>query len=165
MASRASRSARRDEATRRSPTGDALSALAVQVLRLSGILLDAGDRLARPTGQTSARWRVLAAIEEDPATVATIARALGQARQSVQRIADLLADGGLAVYRDNPDDRRAMLLALTPRGRSTLRTIQAAQRGWADALGAEIGERELRTASATLARVTDALVRRRGEAG
>ena len=134
----------------------------MQVLRLSGVLIDAGDRLASPVGQTSARWRVLAAIEDEPATVATIARALGQARQSVQRVADILAESGLAVYRDNPDDRRARLLALTARGRSTLLTIQAAQRGWADALGAEVGERDLRTAAATLGRLTDSLTRRLG---
>ena len=164
MASQASRSTRQGgAAARRSPAGDALSVLAVQVLRLSGILIDAGDRLAGPMGQTSARWRVLAAVEQEPATVATIARALGQARQSVQRVADLLAESGLAVYRDNPDDRRAMLLDLTARGRSTLRAIQAAQRGWADALGAEIGERDLRAASATLARVADTLARRRDD--
>jgi DNA-binding MarR family transcriptional regulator len=164
MARRASRSTVLGGAeARRSPAGDALSVLAVQVLRLSGILVDAGDRIAGPVGQTSARWRVLAAVEEEPATVATIARALGQARQSVQRVADLLAESGHAVYRDNPDDRRAMLLDLTPRGRATLRAIQAAQRGWADALGAEIGERDLRAASSILARVTDAVARRRDE--
>jgi DNA-binding MarR family transcriptional regulator len=134
-----------------------VSLLAVQVLRLAGMLIDAGDALAAPSGQTSARWRVLAVVEEEPATVATIARALGQARQSVQRIADLLSADGLAAYDDNPDDRRAMLLRLTTRGRATLRTIQSAQRVWADALGVSIGERELRAASVTLARVTDAL--------
>jgi DNA-binding MarR family transcriptional regulator len=134
-----------------------VSLLAVQALRLAGMLIDAGDALAAPSGQTSARWRVLAAVEEEPATVATIARALGQARQSVQRIADLLSADGLAAYDDNPDDRRAMLLRLTTRGRATLRTIQSAQRVWADALGVSIGERELRAASVTLARVTDAL--------
>ena len=163
MATRASRSTARNDAPKRSAAGDAVSALAVEVLRLAGLMLDAGDRLARPMGQTSARWRVLAAIEDDPATVAAIARALGQARQSVQRVADLLADAGLARYRDNPDDRRAMRLELTSRGRSTLRTIQAAQRGWADALGAELGERELRATSATLARVSAALARRAGD--
>jgi DNA-binding MarR family transcriptional regulator len=136
-----------------------VSLLAVQVLRLAGVLIDAGDTLAKPAGQTSARWRVLAAVEDDPATVATIARALGQARQSVQRIADLLAADGLAEFHDNPEDRRAMLLRLTPRGRAMLRKIQAAQRVWADAIGAALGERDLRAASATLARLTDAIVR------
>jgi len=145
---------------RRTPAGDAVSLLAVQVLKLAGMLIDAGDALAAPSGQTSARWRVLAAIEEEPATVATIARALGQARQSVQRVADLLAADGLTEYDDNPDDRRAMLVRLTARGRSALRAIQAAQRGWADEIGAAVGARELRAASVTLARVTDVLASR-----
>lgn len=158
-ARRSTRSTR--SATTRTPAGDAVSAVAVQVLRLAGLLLEAGDALAAPTGQTSARWRVLAAVEEAPATVATIARALGQARQSVQRVADLLAAEGLAAYEENPDDRRAMLVRLTSRGRSTLRAIQEAQRGWADRLGATIGARELDTASATLARVADALTAER----
>ena len=142
---------------RRTPAGDAVSLLAVQVLKLAGMLIEAGDALAAPSGQTSARWRVLATIEDEPATVATIARALGQARQSVQRVADLLAADGLTVYDENPDDRRAMLLRVTARGRSTLRAIQAAQRGWADELGGAVGERRLRAASLTLAKMADAL--------
>src|SRR5215212_4988185 len=106
--------AKRAASTRRVPTrtpaGDALSALAVQVLRLAGVLLDVGDALAKPMGQTAARWRVLAALEHGTSTVAALARALGQARQSVQRVADLLASEGFAEYVDNPDDRRALLL-------------------------------------------------------
>jgi DNA-binding MarR family transcriptional regulator len=159
--STARRRTRNEGDTRRAPTrtpaGDAVSVVAVQVLRLAGLLLEAGDALAAPTGQTSARWRVLAAVEDAPSTVATIARALGQARQSVQRVADLLAADGLAAYDDNPDDRRAMRLRLTARGRATLRAIQDAQRGWADGLGAALGARELEGASDTLARLTDAL--------
>jgi DNA-binding MarR family transcriptional regulator len=149
--------------TQRTPAGDAFSMLAITVLRLAGHLTAAGDALARPAGQTSARWQVLATIEEAPMTVAAIARSLGLARQSVQRVADLLDGDGLATYVDNQDDRRAMLLQLTPRGRSSLRTIQAAQRGWADALGATLGEKELRAASATLARVLEAIVQRTQE--
>ena len=141
----------------RTPAGDAVSLLAMQVLRLAGHLSAVGDALARPAGQTSARWQVLAAIEDQPATVASIARVLGLTRQSVQRVADLLAGERLAIYIDNPDDRRAMLLLLTAKGRSALRTIQAAQRVWADALGAELGEKELRVAGATLARMLDAV--------
>jgi len=160
MAHRRLATARRStgRAPRRTPAGDAVSAVAVQVLRLAGMLLEAGDALAAPAGQTSARWRVLAAVEDAPATVATVARALGQARQSVQRVADLLAAEGLAAYVDDPGDRRAMLLRLTARGRSTLRAIQEAQRGWADALGATVGGRDLAAASVTLARLTDALI-------
>jgi len=75
-------------------------------------------------------------------------------------VADVLVREGLAVYEENPGHRRAKLLRLTPRGRSALRTIQAAQRVWADALGAEIGEADLRQASAILARVLQVIVSR-----
>lgn len=152
------------ESASRTPAGDAFSALVVQVLRLGGLLAEAGDALAEPAGQTSARWQVLAAVEDAPATVAGIARSLGLARQSVQRVADLLARDGLAAYEDNPDHRRAKLLRLTPTGRSALRTIQVAQRSWADALGAMIGEADLRQASVVLDRALRAVMSRRPRA-
>jgi DNA-binding MarR family transcriptional regulator len=137
----------------RTPAGDAFSLVAFQILRLGGLLGAAGDELAAPSGQSSARWQVLAAVENTPMTVAAIARALGLARQSVQRVADLLADEGLAVYRDNPEHARAMLLELTARGRAALASIQRAQRDWADRLGAAIGEADLRRTAAVLERI------------
>src|SRR5262245_27861573 len=84
--------------TPRTAAGDAFSSLVVQIFRLGGLLLAAGDSLAKPSGQTSARWQVLAAVEAAPASVAQIARALSLARQSVQRVADVLSREGLAVY-------------------------------------------------------------------
>lgn len=144
---------------RRTPAGDAFSRVAFEILRLGGLLTAAGDALAAPSGQSTARWQVLAAVEEAPATVAAIARALGLARQSVQRVADLLAEEELAVYRDNPEHARAMLLELTARGRSVLAAIQRAQRAWADRLGAEIGEADLRRTAAVLERIGAALAR------
>jgi DNA-binding MarR family transcriptional regulator len=143
----------------RSPAGDAWSALAVQLLRAGALLTAAGDALAAPAGQSSARWQVLAAADHAPATVADIARALGLARQSVQRIADLLEREGLAAYEDNPEHARAKLLRLTPRGAATLATIQEAQRAWADELGAAIGEPTLARAREALDRVLAALAR------
>jgi DNA-binding MarR family transcriptional regulator len=131
--------------------------LVVLVFRLNGMLTAAGDALAAPAGQTSARWRVLAAVEEAPMTVAQIARAWSLARQSVQRVADLLEHDGLVSYEDNPAHRRASLVTLTSQGRAALRRIQAAQREWADELGREIGLDDLSTANRILTRVLDAL--------
>lgn len=144
----------------RSPAGDAFSLLVVRVLRLGGLLTVVGDALARPAGQSSARWQVLAAADHAPSTVAHIARALGLARQSVQRVADVLEREGLAAYDDNPEHLRAKLLVLTARGRAALATIQDAQRVWADDLGAELGLSDLRRAGQVLDRVLDALARR-----
>jgi DNA-binding MarR family transcriptional regulator len=141
----------------RTPAGDALSALVVLVFQLNGHLLKAGDELAAPTGQTSARWQVLAAAESGTATVAQIARMLSLARQSVQRVADLLEENGLAEYRTNPAHARADILALTPAGTEVLRTIQASQRVWADALGGAIGEAELKRAAQVCARLLELL--------
>jgi DNA-binding MarR family transcriptional regulator len=147
--------------TGRTPAGDAFSALVIAVFRLNGLLAAEGDALARPAGQTSARWLVLAVVENGPATVAQIARILGLARQSVQRVADLLEADGLADFVDNPGHRRAKLLRLTPRGRRTLRKIQTAQRAWADELGGRIGDAELSRATTVLDRVLALLAARR----
>jgi DNA-binding MarR family transcriptional regulator len=137
----------------RTSAGEAFSAFTVQVFRLNGLLLAVGDALAEPTGQTSARWRVLAAVESQPQTVAQIARSWDLARQSVQRVANILVKEGLAVYEMNPRHRRAQLLKLTSKGRSALLKIQSDQREWANRLGAQIGEAELRQANEILAHV------------
>ena len=78
----------------------------MDVFRLNGLLIAVGDAMAEPSGQTSARWRVLAAIGEAPLTVAQIARAWWLTRQSVQRVADVLVKDGLAAYEANPSHRR-----------------------------------------------------------
>lgn len=137
----------------RTPDGEAWSRLVVQIFRLEGALSASGDALARPVGQTTARWRVLASIEDEPRTVAQIARAWSLARQSVQRVADALAREGLVTLEDNPAHRRARLLRLTPLGARTLARIQAAQTAWANDLGARIGKANLVAATEILTRV------------
>jgi DNA-binding MarR family transcriptional regulator len=144
----------------RTPAGDALSELVVRVFQLNGLLTAAGDTLAKPTGQSTARWQVMAAAEFAPMTVAETSRALHLTRQSVQRIADILVAEGLATYEDNPRHRRAKLLVLTERGATILREIQAAQRVWADELGAAAGEADLRRAGAVLDRLVALLASR-----
>jgi DNA-binding MarR family transcriptional regulator len=143
----------------RTPAGDAFTALLGQVIGLTRRFTTAGEALAKPAGQTLARWLVLETIQDRPATVAQIARTLHLARQGVQRLADLLVRDGLAAYENNPAHRRAKLLRITPQGRTALRTIQTAQAAWADALGAKIGEAQLHQASILLDRVLQAVGR------
>jgi DNA-binding MarR family transcriptional regulator len=146
-------------AAERTPEGDAFSGVVIRLIRLQGFLAEAGDELARPAGQTSARWQVLAAIEAGPATVADIARTLTLARQSVQRVADALSEQGIVEYLDNPRHRRARLVSMTPSGRAALTAIQSRQRGWADAIGAELGEAQLNRLTALLDKVLGAVAR------
>ena len=77
--------------------GGAFAELVIEVFRLTGQLLQAGDELAKPVGLTSSRWQVLGVVEHAPASVAHVAREMGLSRQSVQRTADLLAEDGLVV--------------------------------------------------------------------
>jgi DNA-binding MarR family transcriptional regulator len=132
------------------PAEAAFTRLVLLVFRLNGLLLDAGDRMAAPAGQTSARWQVMGVIDHEPLTVSQIARTMGLRRQSVQRTADLLAADGIAEFRDNPADRRAKLLALTPSGSRALRVIERAQFEWAREHGEAIGRKRLESAAEAL---------------
>ncbi|MGH8825240.1 MAG: MarR family winged helix-turn-helix transcriptional regulator [Jiangellaceae bacterium] len=147
-----------DEATVvRTPAGDALTALILRVVQLTHAFTAKGEALAKPTGQTLARWVVLDAVAAAPVTVAQISRRFGYARQSVQRVADLLVRDGLAAYEDNPRHRRAKLLRPTPRGRRILHAINSDQKDWSDALGARIGEEDLMRMSHVLDRLLAAM--------
>lgn len=139
----------------RTPAGEAFNQVLWQVLRLNGSFTAAGEALAKPAGQSLARWIVLAQCRDSPATVSDIARRLRLARQSVQRIADLLVADGLCSYQDNPHHQRAKLLELTAAGQSALLEIDGAQREWCDRLGAAIGEDTLRQTAASLQLVID----------
>ncbi len=141
----------------RSAAGETFNDVLLRVLSLNGRFTAAGEELARPAGQSLARWVVLAACQDAPLSVSEIARRLGLARQSVQRIADVLVSDGLCGYRDNPQHQRAKLLEISAAGGATLARIDAAQHQWADALGARIGEDVLRRAAQALAAIAEAV--------
>jgi DNA-binding MarR family transcriptional regulator len=123
--------------------GEVFTNLVLVIFRLNGLLLEVGDRLAAPVGQTSARWQVMGCIDNEARTVADVARIMGLARQSVQRVADLLVKDRLATYEENPAHKRAKLLKLNARGLKALRTIEKAQYSWSNKLGKEMGKNEL----------------------
>jgi DNA-binding MarR family transcriptional regulator len=137
-----------------------LAGSALAVFRLNGQFLAVTDRLARPAGLTAAWWQVLGAVLREPLPVAGIARAMGITRQSVQRVADLLVERGLAAYEPNPAHRRAKLLAPTPAGLATVRRIDPGHREFAarlcEALG---GEGEFAETLGVLSRLSEALDR------
>lgn len=114
----------------------AWSGLVVEVFRLNGDLIEGGDALVRDLGLTSARWQVLGAIALSPVPlpVAHIARNMGLARQSVQRVVDDMRSDGLVQLEPNPHHRRAPLVAMTPRGESAYGQAMMRKDLWADVL-------------------------------
>lgn len=145
------------EALRRSPAGDALTELVLRTFRLNGLFLAVAEQMARPVGLTSARWQVLGAVLPEPIPVAGIARAMGLARQSVQRLADALVKDGMAEYVPNPRHRRAKLLRPTRAGWDAIAVIRPLQYAFANHVTAEIGEAELRQAVEVIDRVIASL--------
>ncbi len=144
-----------DQATRHAQ--DMLSTAAITAFRLNGQFLALAEDLARPAGMTAAWWQVLGAVLGEPLPVAGIAREMGLARQSVQRVADLLVGHGLAQYRDNPAHRRAKLLIPTAAGRDAVARIGPAHAAAARRLAATFGAEALDRAVATLGALSAAL--------
>jgi DNA-binding MarR family transcriptional regulator len=133
-------------------TAAAVTDLVLEVFRLNGRLIAAGDALVGRIGLTSARWQVLGAIalQAQPLPVVRIADAMGLTRQSVQRIVDALAQDGLVAFRDNPHHKRAKLVALTAKGDALFRSAMRLQKPWAARLAARLDRASLETALGVL---------------
>ena len=137
---------------------DLLSRAAVGVFRLNGRFLAVAEELPRPAGLTAARWQVLGAVLSEPLPVSGIAREMGITRQSVQRVADLLVERGLAEYRPNPAHRRAKLLAPPEAGRAAVSRIGPGHAALADRLAEACGsDAELAEAVEAVERLSKAL--------
>lgn len=121
-----------NKSTPRTPAGEILTGITLDIFRLSNLLLTAGDRLVADLGLTSARWQILGAIARapHPEPVAWIARNLGANRQNVQRIVNDLNDQKLVTFEVNPHHRRAQLIVLTDKGRKTYDAAMALQAPW-----------------------------------
>ena len=133
--------------TKRTPAGDALTSLMLDLFRFNSLLLTAGDRLVACLGLTSARWQVLGAIvaAERPQPVAWLARDLGANRQNVQRIINDLHREGLIAFEANPHHRRAQLVVLTDKGKQTFEAAMRLQAPWINGLSAGLSLKDIET--------------------
>ena len=107
--------------------------LVLSVFRLNGLLIAEGDNMTEALGLTSARWKVIGVIALSNAglTVPGIARVLGQSRQAVQRITDVMVTDGLLSYQPNPKHKRSVLVVLTEEGRTAYKDLRDVQDPWA----------------------------------
>jgi len=134
------------------PEAEAVTELILELFRLNGQLLTAGDKLTKPLELTSARWQVLGSMElaGRPLTVPQIGRRMGLSRQAVQRVANDLEALGFLTFEDNPDHARAKLLVPTAKGRATLEKIGQRQIKWANLLTHGMQPKSLQTAVTVL---------------
>jgi len=118
------------------------------IFRLNGLLLADGDRMAERVGLTSARWKVIGviALSSSGVTVPGIARQLGQSRQAVQRITDVMQSDGLIRYVENPRHKRSALVQLTDEGLEVYQALRNLQDPWAIGLIDDAPMEELESA-------------------
>ena len=127
--------------------GSSFTALVLEVFRFHGCLLAAGDRLTKPLHLSSARWKVIGAIDQQgPLSVSKIARNMGLTRQTVQRLANEMKVGQFIEYAPNPDHRRAKLVRLTKKGRRVMKILNQRQIHWADKIAAGVNTEEIEAA-------------------
>ncbi len=107
--------------------------LVLSLFRLNGLLIAEGDTMTEALGLTSARWKVIGVIALSNAglTVPGIARVLGQSRQAVQRITDVMVNDGLLSYQSNPKHKRSVLVVLTKDGKTAYHALREVQDPWA----------------------------------
>jgi len=132
--------------SKRTAEGEALTDLILEIFRINGEMLDAGNRIAMPHGLTSARWQVMGAIEmaDQPLTASQIARRMGLARQGVQRIINDLEKLEMVSPGNNLDHKRAPLFSITRSGAKAMAKIDQSQTDWVNALSDGLGERKLK---------------------
>lgn len=126
--------------------------LVISTFRLNGTLVETGNGLMANIGLTTASWQVLGALgyAPSPLPVSHIARNMGLARQSVQRVVDVLADKKLVRFEANPHHQRAKLVVLTAEGREALRAAEAREQPLNQRVMAQIGADRIAVAIAVL---------------
>lgn len=134
-----------------------LTRLVFTLFELHGLLFEHGHRITKPFGQTPARWQVLGAIVDEPLTVSQIARRVGNARQSLQRVANILHKEDLVEFSMNPDHQRSPKVELTKKGRKLITKINNKQEKWSDEIVRQLKLSDLKTAIATAERIIEVL--------
>ena len=139
--------------------GQLFTEIVLELFKLSGVLVNEGDKLTKDLGLSSARWKVLGALalSNNPLTVAEIARSMGQTRQGVQRLTDAMEQEGILAYQDNPRHKRAKLVCLTPMGKKTYSKLEQKQIPWANTHSSKMSAKNMQTTLFVLQQMTQVL--------
>jgi DNA-binding MarR family transcriptional regulator len=114
------------------------------ILELAEYHAERVEAFATRQGQSRARLSVLLASRH-ARSVPSIARELGHTRQSVQRIADALAESGLVHFESNPSHRRSPLIRLTVSGARLADRLERDVQHWEEAALSGLDPEEIET--------------------
>jgi len=100
-------------------------------------------------------------LDEEPASLAALAKTLQMTPQGALKIVTDMGAKGYVVRRDHPDDARIRMVSLTPRGRKALATARRFHAAFEAQLAADVGV----TQAAALRRALERIVSDAGAEG
>ena len=141
---------------KKTPASNALTDLIRAVLRMSAHAQKVGTILTKDLNLSNARWQTLGELNacQEHLTVSQLARLMGLTRQSVQRLINEMAEDGLVVFVDNPEDQRARHVVLTDSGRAVYQDALEREWQWTNAIADSFEQAELERAAALVEAVT-----------
>jgi MarR family transcriptional regulator for hemolysin len=124
------------------------------------------DRRLQPFGLTEATWLPLIYLARAPVPMRQkdLANALTLDGSSVTRLLDALEASRLIERREEGADRRAKIIALTPRGWSIIEQVEAASREVRNATLSGLSDDDLATATRVLELVCENLAHQQDKA-
>ena len=142
-----------------SPEGLVATEIIIETFKLGGLLVTEGDRISASLGLTSSRWKILGALARSGSslTVSQIARNMGQTRQAVQSLVNILEAADLLELADNPNHKRSKLAVLTKKGEDIYKQMEAIQIPWVNQLVDEIKVEDLQVTIETLRKISNSL--------
>ena len=145
----------------KTPASNALTDLIRTILRMNPVVQRSGSQLMEGTGLSNARWQMLSELHSfaERVTVSQLARHMGLTRQAVQRLADEMADEGIVEFVPNPNDQRAMHVAMTEIGETTYRDSLEREWQWTNTIAEGLDPTEIAKAEALLEVITEKMKR------
>jgi DNA-binding MarR family transcriptional regulator len=117
-----------------------------------------GRASRRPSGGLSmAQYHLLEPLADGPHTNGQLAESAEVASPTATRMIDVLVSRDLVTRVEDPTDRRAVLISLTPAGRGALAAKMGEYDGMRRQMAASLAPEERRVAAKLLARMTDVI--------
>lgn len=138
---------------RRTPAGAALTELVLEIFKTNVELLDAGPAIARDPVMSSLRWQLLNALKSEDKTAAQVGREIGLTRQGALQNVQILQELGFVTLVDNPEDKRAKKVSLTPEGHDKLAAVNRYQASWINQLATHFDAAEIEVATRVVQRL------------
>jgi MarR family transcriptional regulator for hemolysin len=133
--------------------------LVAGIIQLANLLTRRLAPIFEKAKVTPQQWAILSALDasDEPMTLAGLARRMMVSKQNMTGMIARLEQLGLADRAGDPNDLRSSRVQLTRRGRTLVEKFRPAYEQWRGALGGEVSERDLASATRVVEKLLDRL--------